>query len=161
MFRRGNDASRHSASARRRAFDEERDPRGNRKEAETKEKKRKEKGHFCDGVCGVSRFCSRPFEPLITRVSLIELPREKLPSLAGDTEPTPDAVSRRQRSGTRLSLVRRTHQLSLNATFHRLRDIKGGHIDPESVGYRIVPSPTDRHRNADRALTHSAPATLA
>lgn len=131
-------------------------------ETEKKQKREERKGTLlCDGVRDVSRFCSRPFEPLITRVSLIELPREKLPSLAGDTEPTPDAVSRRQRSGTRLSLVRRTHQLSLNATFHRLRDIKGGHIDPESVGYRIVPSPTDRHPNADRALTHSAPATLA
>lgn len=41
-----------------------------------------------------------------------------------------------------------TSTVLLKATFHRPRDIKGGHTDPESAGYRIVPSPTDRHRDA-------------
>lgn len=43
-----------------------------------------------------------------------------------------------------------TRQLSLKATFHRLRDIKDGHTDPESRVIESCLHRTDRHRDAVR-----------
>ena len=74
---------------------------------------------------------SRSFKTLITLVHHCvhwAFAREKLASL-----------TKHDRKRSRLSerVIRSTHQLSLKATFHRLRDIKDGHTDPKS---RVIES---------------------
>lgn len=82
----------------------------------------------------------------ITRVyPLIELSREKIYSLVNEARLRFKAVFP---ACVLAAWFGDTSTVLLKATFHRPRDIKGGHTDPESAGYRIVPSPTDRHRDA-------------